>query len=103
MPSSKEKLGLVLEKLSGLDGVAVKTMMGEYMIYYEGKLIGGVYDDRFLVKQTGSSKAMLPGAPLERPYDGAKEMLSADGADRALLTALIPAIAADLPAPKKKA
>ncbi|MBR5942924.1 MAG: TfoX/Sxy family protein [Clostridia bacterium] len=103
MPSSKEKLGLVLEKLSGLDGVAVKTMMGEYMIYYGGKLVGGVYDDRFLVKQTKSSKAMLPYAPLERPYDGAKEMLSADGADRELLNALIPALAADLPAPKKKA
>ena len=103
MPSSKEKLGLVLDKLSGLDGVAVKTMMGEYMIYYGGKLVGGVYDDRFLVKQTKSSKAMLPDAPLERPYDGAKEMLSADGADRELLTALIPALAADLPAPKKKA
>ena len=103
MPSSKEKLGLVLEKLSGLDGVAVKTMMGEYMIYYGGKLVGGVYDDRFLVKQTKSSKAMLPDAPLERPYDGAKEMLSADGADRELLNALIPALAADLPAPKKKA
>lgn len=77
-------------------------MMGEYIIYYQGKVIGGIYDDRFLVKPTASAKRMMPEAVPELPYEGAKEMLPADVDNRDLLSELIPAIAAELPAGKRK-
>ena len=77
-------------------------MMGEYIIYYNGKVIGGIYDNRFLVKPTVSAKEIIPDAPYELPYDGAKEMLLADIDNRDLMNKLIPAIADDLPAKKKK-
>ena len=60
MASSKDYLTYVLDQLSGLDGVACKPMMGEYILYYQGKIFGGVYDDRLLVKPTKTAKAMLP-------------------------------------------
>ena len=102
MASSKEYLEFVLEQLSDLDGISHRAMMGEYIIYYQGKVIGGIYDDRFLVKQTNSAKKLIPDAPLELPYEGAKEMLLPDVDNRDLLTELIPAIANDLPDKKKK-
>lgn len=100
MASSKEYLNFVLEQLAGLEGVTHRAMMGEYVLYYQGKVVGGIYDDRFLVKPTKSAKELLPDAPYELPYEGAKEMLLADVDDRDLLARLIPAVAADLP--KKK-
>lgn len=102
MASSKEYLDFVLEQLSGLPDISCRTMMGEYVIYYRGKVIGGIYDDRVLVKPTGSAKKLLPDGVSERPYPGAKEMLLADVDDRDLLNRLIPAIAGDLLSPKKK-
>ena len=96
MASSKEYLEFVLEQLSQLDGISHRAMMGEYIIYFDGKVIGGIYDDRFLVKQTKSSKALMPDAPLELPYEGAKEMLLADIDNRELMNKLIPAVAEDL-------
>ncbi len=102
MASGKEYLQFVLEQLSELDGISYRAMMGEYVIYYCGKVVGGIYDDRFLVKPTPSAKALLPDAPYELPYDGGKEMLLPDIDDAELLKTLIPAIAADLPAPKKR-
>ncbi len=103
MASSKEYLDFVLDQLSGLEGVSHKAMMGEYLIYYQGKLVGGIYDDRLLVKPTASARRMLPDAPLELPYEGAKEMLLADCVDdREAFCALLEAAAADLPAGKKK-
>lgn len=103
MASSKEYLTYVLDQLSGLDGVACKPMMGEYILYYQGKIFGGVYDDRLLVKPTKTAKAMLPNAPYALPYDGAKEMLLVEELDdRARLTALVDAMAPELPAPKQK-
>ncbi len=102
MASDKEYLEFVLEQLSDLEGVSHRAMMGEYIIYYEGKVVGGIYDDRFLVKDTPSANRIVPNAPKELPYEGAKEMLLPDVDDRALLTELIPAIANDLPEPKKK-
>lgn len=101
MASSKEYLNFVLEQLAGLEGVTHRAMMGEYVLYYQGKVIGGIYDDRFLVKPTKSAKELLPDAPYELPYEGAKEMLLADVDDRDLLARLIPAVAADLPNKKK--
>lgn len=102
MSSSKDYLNFVLEQLSDLQGISSRAMMGEYVIYYQGKVVGGIYDDRFLVKPTKSAKKLLPDAPLELPYQGAKEMLLPDIDNRELLNRLIPAIAEELPAPKKK-
>ena len=102
MSSSKDYLNFVLEQLSDLQGISSRAMMGEYVIYYQGKVVGGIYDDRFLVKPTKSAKKLLPDAPLELPYQGAKEMLLPDIDNRELLNRLIPAIAEELPFPKKK-
>ena len=81
MASSKEYLDFILEQLSELDDVSYRAMMGEYIIYYRGKIVGGIYDDRFLVKPTKSAVAMMPNADMELPYDGAKEMLLVDDVD----------------------
>ncbi len=103
MASSKEYLDFVLEQLSGLDGVKYRAMMGEYILYFQGKVIGGVYDDRFLVKPTPSAKRLMPEAPYEIPYEGAKEMLMVDNVDdRDFLAELFNAMADELPAPGKK-
>ncbi len=101
MASGKEYLTFVLEQLSDLEEVTYRAMMGEYILYYQGKIVGGIYDDRFLVKPTRSARALLPDAPLEVPYEGAKAMLMADIDDRELLNRLIPAVAAELPGKKK--
>ena len=102
MASSREYLEFVLEQLSGLESVTHRGMMGEYILYYQGKVVGGIYDDRFLVKDTAAARRLMPEAPRETPYEGAKDMLLADVDDRELLERLIPAIAEELPAPKKK-
>ena len=102
MASSKEYLEFVLEQLSDLNGISHRAMVGEYVIYYQGKVIGGIYDDRFLVKTTDSARRLLPNAIFELPYQGANEMILADADNRDLLNRLIPAIASDLPMTKKK-
>ena len=100
MASSQEYLDFVLGQLSGLPDISSRAMMGEYILYYQGKVIGGIYDNRFLVKPTASAAALIPDAPQEIPYNGAKAMLLPDIDDRDLLHRLIPAIAADLPSAK---
>ena len=103
MASSKDYLEFILEQLSDLNDITYKAMMGEYIIYYRGKIIGGIYDDRFLVKTTKSAKALMPEAGLELPYEGAKEMLLVDNVDnKAFLRELMEAMYDELPAPKKK-
>ena len=103
MASSKEYLDFILEQLSLLDDISFRAMMGEYIIYYRGKVIGGIYDDRFLVKPTKSAVAMMPEADLELPYEGAKEMLLVDDIDnKEFLRDLFDAMYDELPAPKKK-
>lgn len=103
MASSKEYLDFILEQLSDLDDVSHRAMMGEYIIYYRGKVVGGIYDDRFLVKPTKSAVAMMPNADMELPYEGAKEMLLVDDVDnKEFLRELLEAMYAELPAPKKK-
>ena len=102
MASSKDYLDFILDQLSGLDEITYKAMMGEYILYYRGRIFGGIYDDRFLVKPTQSAKRMMPEADLELPYEGAKEMLLVDMEDRAFLKELIEAMYPELPAPKKK-
>ena len=103
MASSKSYLNFILEQLSGLDGVTHRAMMGEYVLYYRGKIVGGVYDDRLLVKPVAAALAWMPDAPHERPYTGAKEMLLVENVDdRAFLTGLFDAMYGELPAPRKK-
>lgn len=103
MASSKEYLDFILEQLSGLDDISYRAMMGEYIIYYRGKIIGGIYDDRFLVKPVKAAVAMMPDAGLELPYEGAKEMLLVDDVDnRDFLRELLEKMYSELPAPKKK-
>lgn len=103
MASSKEYLDFILEQLSELEEITYRQMMGEYILYYKGKVIGGIYDDRFLVKQTKSALAMMPDADLELPYEGAKEMLLVnDVENKEFLKELIEAMYGELPAPKKK-
>ena len=103
MASTKEYLDFLLEQLSDLEEVCFRAMMGEYILYYRGKVVGGIYDDRFLVKPTRSALMMMPEAERELPYAGAKEMLLVDDVDnKEFLAELLEAMFPELPAPKKK-
>ena len=103
MASSREYLDFIMDQLSELDGVSYRAMMGEYIIYYHGKVIGGIYDDRFLVKPTTSALALMPDACSEVPYEGAKEMLQVDNVEnRTFLCELFDAILNELPDAGKK-
>lgn len=103
MASTKDYLEFVLEQLSGLDDISFRAMMGEYILYYKGKVFGGIYDNRFLIKPTKSAKALMPDAPLELPYEGAKEMLLIENPeDKDFLTELLTAMLDELPETKKK-
>ena len=102
MASSKDYLEFLMDQLSGLEDVTYRAMMGEYIIYYRGKIVGGIYDDRFLVKPVKSAKDKLPNAQMELPYEGAKEMLLVDDVDdKEFLCELLRAMYDELPAPKK--
>ena len=101
MASTKAYLDFILDQLSGLDEITYRAMMGEYIIYYRGRIVGGVYDDRFLVKPTKSAAAMMPDAERELPYEGAKEMLLVDNVDdREFLQKLLEKMYKELPVPK---
>ena len=103
MASSKGYLDFILEQLSDLDDISYRAMMGEYIIYYRGKVVGGIYDDRFLVKPTKSAVSMMPDAGMELPYEGAKEMLLVDDVEnRKFLRKLLESMYDELPASKKK-
>ena len=103
MASSRQYLGLVLDQLASLEEVSSRAMMGEFLLYVKGRVVGGIYDDRLLVKPTASARRLLPDAPLELPYEGAKEMLLVDSVDdREFLRGLIEAVAEELPEPKRK-
>nr|MCR5023646.1 TfoX/Sxy family protein [Lachnospiraceae bacterium] len=101
--STKEYLDFILEQLSELDEITYRAMMGEYIIYYRGKVVGGIYDDRFLIKPVKSAMNMMPESGLELPYEGAKEMLLVDNVEnKEFLRDLLEAMYNDLPAAKKK-
>ena len=103
MSSSKVYLDFVLEQLSGLDEITYRAMMGEYIIYYRGKIVGGIYDDRLLVKPVKSAISFMPNASYELPYEGTKEMLLVDDVDsKDFLTKLFDAMYEELPTPKKR-
>ena len=102
MSSTNQYLEFVLDLLGELDDVAHRKMMGGYVLYYRGKVIGGIYDDRFLLKVTPASERLLPDAPRAIPYEGAKEMLLVEIEDRDALCDVVSAMWEELPAPKKK-
>ena len=103
MASSKEYLTFILEQLSDLEGISYRAMMGEYIIYYREKIVGGIYDDRLLVKPVKSAVSLMPNAIYELPYDGAKEMLLVDNVDhKDFLPRLFVAMYDELSAQKKK-
>ena len=103
MASSKEYLHFILEQLSDLDDVSYRPMMGEFILYYRSKIIGGIYDDRLLVKKTKAALALMPAAICNLPYQGAKEMLLVDEVDsKEFLTNLFDAMYDQLPFPMQK-
>lgn len=102
MATSKDYLQYLMEQVSPVGGITYRPMMGEYVLYYKGKVIGGIYDNRVLIKITPASLAFLPDAPREIPYDGAKEMLLLDFEGREDLRELLDDLYDSLPAPKQK-
>ena len=103
MASSKAYLHFILEQLSDLNAVSYRLMTGEFILYYRGKIVGGIYDDRLLVKKTRNALELMPEAICELPYEGAKEMLLVDEVDsKAFLTNLFEAMYDELPSPKQK-
>ncbi len=103
MASTKEYRDFILEQLSELDEVSFRAMMGEYILYYRGRVFGGIYDDRLLVKPVPSAVNLMPDAAMELPYDGAKEMILVDDVDnREFLCELVRSMWEDLPERKKK-
>lgn len=100
MPSSREYLSYIMEQLAPLEGITTRQMMGEYIIYYQGKIAAELCDDRLLVKPVPAALALLPNAPQEPPYPGAKPMLLVE--DGAFLRELLVAMEPELPAPKPK-
>ena len=101
--SSKGYLDFILEQLFELEEITYRAMMGEYILYYRGKIVGGIYDDRLLVKPVKSAISLMPDATYELPYEGAKEMLLVDDVDnKDFLTQLFNAMYDELPNPKKK-
>ena len=103
MASSKEYLEFILDQLSELEEITYRTMMGEFIIYYHEKVVGGIYDDRLLVKPVKSAISFIPTASYELPYEGAKEMLLVDEVEnKEILTGLFNDMYEELPAPKPK-
>ena len=103
MASTKEYLDFVLDQLSQLEDISYKAMMGEFIIYYRGKIVGGIYDNRFLVKNVKTARDKMPDAVLELPYKGSKQMLLVDDIEnREFLRELFDAMYDELPEPKKR-
>ncbi|MCR5461022.1 MAG: TfoX/Sxy family protein [Acetatifactor sp.] len=103
MASTKDYLDFVLEQLSGLDGITFRAMMGEYILYHRGKIFGGIYDDRLLVKPVPSAVKLMPDASMELPYEGAKEMILVEEVDdREFLCKLVESMWEELPEKKKR-
>ena len=103
MASSKTYLDLILDQLSDLEDISYRAMMGEFIIYYCDKIVGGIYDDRLLVKAVPAAIAYMPDASYELPYEGAKEKLLVDEVDdKTFLSGLFNAMLDELPTPKPK-
>ncbi len=104
MSTSREYLYFILEQLSALDGITHRMMMGEYIIYYKGKIAAYICDERFLVKPVPSALKLLPDAEYDAISEGGrKKLLRVDDVDnRELLVNLFTAMYDELPEPKPK-
>ncbi|SEL09641.1 Transcriptional regulator of competence genes, TfoX/Sxy family [Ruminococcus sp. YRD2003] len=103
MATDKGYLEYITEQLSSLDGLSYRAMMGEYIICYKGRIVGGIYDDRLLVKQTAAAERLMPNAPRELPYEGGKPMLLVEDVDDSdFLCRLIEEMYDGLPEPRKR-
>jgi len=103
MATTKEYAEFIVSQLDTLEEIGSRKMMGEYVLYYRGKVFGGIYDNRFLVKITETGRAVIPNAPEEIPYKGAKPMLLVEDVDdKELLSRLLIAMYNELPMPKPK-
>ena len=103
MASSREYLAFVLEQLSELDEITHRAMMGEYILYFRGKIFAMICDDRFLVKPVEAAQKLMPAASYDLPYEGAKPMLLVDNVeDKAFLKTLVEAMYDELPAPRPR-
>ena len=103
MASTKEYLDFVLEQLSELDEVSIRAMMGEYILYYRGRVFGGIYDDRLLVKPVPAAVKLIPDATMDLPYEGTKEMILVEDVDnREFLCDLVRSMWEELPEKKRK-
>ena len=103
MATTKEYLQYILDQLSELEDITYRAMMGEYILYYRGKIAAYLCDDRLLVKPVAAAKKLLPEAPMEPPYEGAKEMILVEDVDNAaFLCEMFRAVYDELPEPKKK-
>lgn len=103
MASTKDYLNFILDQLSELEEITYYAMMGEFIIYYHGKIVGGIYDNRLLVKAVSAAKEFMSDAPVELPYEGAKEMLLVENVeDKHFLAQLFEKMYPELPAPKSK-
>ena len=102
MASSREYLDFVLDQLSGLEGITYRAMMGEFILYDRGRIFGGIYDDRLLIKDVPAARKLMPQAVTELPYEGAKPMLLVDDIDsREHLQNLVQNMYPEFPEPKK--
>lgn len=103
MASTKEYLSFILEQLSLAEEITYRKMMGEYVLYHRGRVFGGIYDDRFLVKPVSAAQKLMPNAEYEIPYEGAKKMLLVDNVDdRGFLMKLVNDMYNELPEPKRR-
>ena len=103
MASDRQYLEFIMDQLSPLGDVSYRAMMGEYILYYRGRIFGGIYDDRLLVKQVSAAVKLMPDAEIEKPYDGAKEMILVnDVDDRGFLKNLVESMWEELPEKKRK-
>lgn len=101
--TSKEYLSYILDQLSSVDGITHRGMMGEYTLYINGRLAAYLCDDRLLIMPLPAAQRLLPNAPREAPYPGAKDMLLVEETDDAdFLVRLFEDIYPELPAPKAK-
>lgn len=102
MATSKAFVDFILGQCAGME-VRVKPMMGEYLLYYREKYAAALCDNRVLVKNLPAARALLPDAPLEKPYPEAQDMLLVENLDdRQFLAALLEAVYPELPAPKPR-
>lgn len=81
MATTKDYLQYILDQISDLDNITYRQMMGEYILYYNWKIIWWIYDNRLLLKPTNKVKELINNLEMQIPYPWAKEMIYVDNVD----------------------